>query len=165
MTEPVLQGMIERGLTEVIVLPPIADAPAAPSIAPKAINTARLVSQGNYDVDENFLAASIMGIAEAKPDRIQSSRSSDAGLTHPSNPGLIDYKGKSVQALDRRSGRSGEVAITALRHRVHSASLQPSPEVDEDSECQAFVSTGHLGRLGLFSGNYVRHVVVQTELA
>ena len=152
MTEPVLQGYLEPGNTEILVLPPT-DAPAQiEGNGPDAKRSARKVSQAHYDVDEDFLAASVMGGLDG-PSGPALNGFSPSALSPIASPSLRSDKSQSIPSA--LHSRSRTIAIQALRNPVDTTTLQPVPPVDEDDETQVFVRTSDLGRLGLFSGTYV----------
>lgn len=138
MTEPVLQGTIAQDSTQIVVLPPAGL--AGPSSRGPVAST-RKVSQARFDVDEDFLAASMMGRLEVSVPAVAKQHN---GAAHSNG------SGKELEA------RKDTVRVITLQRKVEPNSIRPTPSAEEDEEIQAFVRTSDLGRLGLFSGSYVR---------
>ena len=156
MMEPVLQGLVSRDSTQVIVMPP-SGASASSSLQngyleePLREDSRSGTTSYSYDVAEDFLAASLLdGLdGEPIPNSLPTRSTSDlanaleeSGFTRRNETGRATDRGRTLQA-------------TALQERPNAATLQPRPPSDEDDHIQAFVRTSDLGRLGLISGDHV----------
>lgn len=166
MAEPVLQGVVVHGQTQVLVLPPQGSDAHGSSESPEGLpNGSRDEHDGStteeeeaddeelldFEIDENFLAGSVLSPL----------RSANTPLTSP----LTDSKHSSFPLLSASTAsltpaqgpapRAGSVvSAVALTHPVPSELLVPQPDADEDDVPRAFVATAELGRLGLFSGDW-----------
>lgn len=169
MTEPVMQGEIVKGMTQILVLPPTkrsaeevekeADSTkssgAVSSAASDTVEELSMEDDGaqdgfaDFDLDEAFLASSVLLPRRSHATPLTSPCPSQAGDTkHTSFPMLANnYQqppepGHSVQAVP-------------LSYSVPSELLVPHPDDEEDDILRAYTSTSDLGRLGFFSGDWV----------
>ncbi|BGP43176.1 peroxisomal assembly protein [Rhodotorula kratochvilovae] len=161
MAEPVLQGVVVRGQTQVLVLPPQGDDAAAGGdgvTLPNGTSEHGDATEDDeeeeeeellldFDLDENFLANSVLSPL----------RAANTPLTSP----LPDHKLANVSSFPLSAlapapaARAGSVvSAVPLAHPVPSELLVPAPDADEDDVPRAYVATAELGRLGLFSGDW-----------
>lgn len=163
MTEPVMQGEIARKQTRLLVLPPTDSA-----VAGGATRTSAREDYGDdvdddeepsgetsqdafadFDLDEAFLASSVLlprkshatPLTSPLPAHLDSTKLASFPLTEPS------------RIVHEESGHS--VGAVPLEFAIPAELLTPVPDEDEDDTWRAFVSTSDLGRLGLFSGDWV----------
>lgn len=154
MTEPVLQGLVSRDSTQVIVMPPSeTSAPASRENGHLEIPLRNDSREGtsSYDVAEDFLAATLLDGLDGEPIASRGHPRSTSELPDGSEHSLSPHAKETGRTTD--CGRT--LQATALQERPIAAALQPRPPVDEDEHIQAFVRTSDLGRLGIFSGDLV----------
>ncbi|BGP11179.1 peroxisomal assembly protein [Rhodotorula toruloides] len=149
VTEPLLQGAFVKGKTRLLVLPP-ADGGAQEDEAVDAglvdgTDASEEDDLLDFDIDDSFLASSVLPSRRAHATPLTSPLPSSAGVNGKSFP-LIEpppttHSGTSISALP-------------LSLPVPADALTPPPDADEDDLPHALASTADLGRLGLFSGDW-----------
>ncbi|GAA6020420.1 hypothetical protein JCM10207_002101 [Rhodosporidiobolus poonsookiae] len=162
MTEPVLQGAVVKGYTRLLVLPPteeqdVETASVSEAEEPLAQLDSSEDDSFDFEIDESFLAASLLA------PRRSGNSAYPTPLTSPIPPNSLALTNGSsfpLHAISTSSqtpkASSGTlVAVAPLLHPVPSEALSPPPDADEDDVARAFATTTYLGRLGLFSGDWV----------
>lgn len=167
MTEPVLQGAAVKGLTRFLVLPPSGEEDEETGGASLETMYSSETEDDSLDfdfeIDESFLASTVLaprqhnGSAYPTPltSPLPQHPSSDSnalalnGLSHASFP----LHASSSPHNKPSSGSA--VTPVSLVHPVPRDLLVPSPDKDEDDVSRILVATADLGRLGLFSGDWV----------
>lgn len=178
MAEPVLQGVMQKGYTRFLVLPSAAgleeagDGTAgeghAELEAAAAFSSEEDTGRGaedseeedkdDYEIDEAFLAASVLspGRHSLPPTPRSPPPSSANGLAltngHTSFP---HGPSSSPTAPSNNSATSIAVLPASLQQPISSPLLIPRPPTDEDDTPRVYLRTSDLGRLGLFSGDWV----------
>ncbi|GAA5888470.1 hypothetical protein JCM6882_008631 [Rhodosporidiobolus microsporus] len=177
MAEPVLQGKVFKGFTRLLVLPPSGEdaeddsASVSEAEAPQANgdNSSETEEDDSFDfdleIDESFLASSVLAprrhgtsayptplTSPLPPHPSANNALALGGLTNGTSFPLNDPP-TSKRAAKAPSGAL--VVPLPLAHPVPSELLVPLPDEDEDDVQRAFASTADLGRLGLFSGDWV----------
>ncbi|BGP19899.1 hypothetical protein JCM10213_008627 [Rhodosporidiobolus nylandii] len=169
MAEPVLQGKVVTKQTRLIVLPPAGDADeddTAEEPAPAVDGSEAEDEDDSFDfdleIDESFLASSVL------TPRGRGTSAYPTPLTSPVPPHPNGSNGLALGGFSSESSfplsvspkpaqpQSGTPVVPVpLSHPVPGELLTPSPDKDEDDILRAFVATLDLGRLGLFSGDWV----------
>ncbi|SCZ94448.1 BZ3500_MvSof-1268-A1-R1_Chr12-2g03905 [Microbotryum saponariae] len=169
MAEPVLQGVLVPGSTRFLVLPPT-DEPAS---LPNGSSTPNGHADhhdlhslddddGAFDIDESFLAASVLSLPRLDGNSTPISPRDLPGRA-PSNysPSLSPFPSHSDgplsatrAALSRSQNQRALVQAQALQHPVDSSTLVPQPTEGEDETLWVFLGSRDLSRLGLFSGDW-----------
>lgn len=166
LTEPVLQGYITEGNSEIIVLPPL----VADNIRQKQRQSSNANANGEWHVDEDFLARE--GLDDPTlhhppshsilPDHLtagvagSTSSTWQSPLSSPSmKSAQLDASILSVSEHNTRINNGSLVRVMACSRYVDDGDLSPTPEVDEDEHMRAFVRASDLAKLGLFSGDKV----------
>ncbi|GAA5985229.1 hypothetical protein JCM11641_003639 [Rhodosporidiobolus odoratus] len=182
MAEPVLQGSVVKGYTQLLVLPSVggeeeegssssakAEAESSLSAYMASEDDREEVQDDGFDgldfddftIDESFLAASVLAPQQhgssALPTPLASPlpskpNGSGLGLGHFTHNSTSPFD--SVEKANSSSGGTQCVPVS-LSHPVPGELLTPPPDVDEDDVHWAFVATADLGRMGLFSGDWV----------
>ncbi|GAA5940270.1 hypothetical protein JCM3775_004416 [Rhodotorula graminis] len=170
MSEPVLQGVVVKGQTQVLVLPPqggddhrlepASDAGSSLGAGAHHDETTEddddnLDDDDLLEIDEGFLAGSVLSplrssstpLTSPLPDSKHSSNGSSFPLLSASTASL-----SAAAAATRTAGST--VTAAPLTHPVPAELLVPQPDADEDDIPRAYVATADLGRLGLFSGDW-----------
>ncbi|GAA5891486.1 hypothetical protein JCM8208_007299 [Rhodotorula glutinis] len=172
MAEPVLQGVVVGGQTQVLVLPPQGGddhrhepLPDAGSSHGGELQHDEATEDDDHDVDdddlldfeidEGFLAGSVLSplrssstpLTSPLPDSKHSSNGSSFPLLAASTASLA-----AAAAATRTAGST--VTAAPLAHPVPAELLVPPPDAGEDDIARAYVATADLGRLGLFSGDW-----------
>ncbi|KPV72060.1 uncharacterized protein RHOBADRAFT_39809 [Rhodotorula graminis WP1] len=127
MSEPVLQGVVVKGQTQVLVLPPQGgdDHRLEPaSDAGSSLGAGAHHDETTEDDDDNLDDDDLLEIDEG-------------------------FLAGSVLSPLRST-----VTAAPLTHPVPAELLVPQPDADEDDIPRAYVATADLGRLGLFSGDW-----------
>lgn len=146
MTEPVLQGVIRKGTTKFLVLPPSGEEAVEEGDAPRiedGLATEEKEDQEgeeeeeeeqDFDIDESFLAASLLAPTP------QPTPSFALALTngHPT-PSTLPL---------------GSLSPSPLLHPIPSALLIPRPTPEEDDTARCYLRMSDLGRIGMFSGDW-----------
>ncbi|GAA5889484.1 hypothetical protein JCM5296_005959 [Sporobolomyces johnsonii] len=185
MAEPVMQGVVVKGETKLLVLPPTDEedddddddeAAAGSSPTPNGTqeggrdNYSETDDTSDFEIDESFLANSVL----APPHR-----QGHTPLTSPLAPSP-PFSNSSVLANGHSTNHTFFPLIVppasipsissaprliplALHHPVPSELLTPTPDPEEDDVPRAFLATQDLGRLGLFSGDWVVLRTVEGE--
>lgn len=130
MTEPTVQGLVKEGVTNITVVPPQETDEEAGDGAEANGLEIEDDDEGSLDqdltIDESFLASSVL-------------------LPHKSiSPALSPVLSGSPRPSDDHSGPS-----------LTLASLAGSPNSGEDEDSTIYVRTKELGRIGVFSGDWV----------
>lgn len=174
MAEPVLQGVVKKGYTRFLVLPPTSgaedfeddealDQHAEPETttssgdedSAQGAEDSEEDGDDNFEIDEAFLAASVLSAPQ------QSLPPTPLSPPPPtSSNALALTNGHSTFPL--ASGTSSKPAASAikvvaqsLQRPIPSPLLVPRPRDDEDDTPRVYLRTRDLGRLGLFSGDWV----------
>ncbi|GAA5903296.1 AAA family ATPase peroxin 6 [Sporobolomyces salmoneus] len=167
MAEPVLQGVVVKGQTRVIVLPPPGqgdDENENDSSSTKTLEDRLRISkveendsqddeEEDFEIDESFLANSILTSGS------HSTRFGQTPLTSPLSTSskqrqFFPLDGLTSSTVTLNQQRSRLVPL-ALDHPIPSELLTPVPDQEEDDVPRAYLSTNDLGRIGLFSGDWV----------
>lgn len=150
MVEPVLQGYASSTQTEVVIVPP--SATVGSSEDQQLAKDVQEIHQ--YDIDEDFLAASCMGdLPSISFPKLPNGSSTP--LVSPSAVSEAEAS-MSLNSLARRGELLGRVVqVEPLRARPNAANLSPKPSDTEDEHLQIFVRAADLGKYGLFSGDLV----------
>jgi hypothetical protein len=129
MTEPVLQGVILLDHTKFVVLPP--------SSSIGAVTSRVAVELPGVDIDESFLAPSLMD--DFDPVDVEHVQ---CGVSSPSSSG------------SRPTGLSTVFPVAPLLSYIEDDELFPKPSSDEDDEARAFLAAAELARRGARSGDW-----------
>jgi peroxin-6 len=156
MTDPVLQGVYKEGLTRFLVLPPQQGDTGKGRLAitngDEQKEETGEEDQGEeeegdeFEIDESFLANSVL---TPPPSAFLA--------LPPVSPlkGEIIFNGTTLAPAPLPS--SGTlITPLALLHPIPSCLLIPRPADDEDDHPRCYLRTSDLGRLGIFSGDWVR---------
>lgn len=166
MAEPVLQGVIQKGFTRFVVLPPPdalqsiedGESETEDSVGVDAVElgdeTVMLEEddlemaelEEEFDIDESFLAASVLS-----PPRISHP------IPLPISDGLALTNGDLGSSTSALPLSPHQLTITAhpLVRPVASQLLMPRPGPSDDDIPRAYLRTRDLARLGMFSGDWV----------
>lgn len=167
MTEPVLQGVFQRGYTRFIVLPSLggADQGSVESVttsmpAPENSNVDHPSPSDSDDdedleIDESFLAASVLGPSRpSQPSTpLTSPPSKPDGFQQTFRSSQLDQA--TTQSPQRRTPGSIVLQPQNLQHPVPQDSLVPRPSGDEDDTPRLYLRSADLGRIGVFSGDWL----------
>lgn len=172
MAEPVLQGVLQKGYTRFLVLPPssstlLANGEVEAEAASEDevdgvvdVGDSEEEDEGSddFEIDESFLANSVLSPPRHSlpptPLSPLPSTTTTTGLAlangHPAVP-------LSLPPPSTTSQSSNGILVRAhsLQHPVSSELLVPRPKDDEDDTPRVYLRTAALGRLGLFSGDWV----------
>ncbi|KAM0786124.1 hypothetical protein ACM66B_006934 [Microbotryomycetes sp. NB124-2] len=189
MAEPVLQGTVKLGKTSFVVLPPAKLATASgaePGLrdehskgtltmmdGPKDDDDDRTddddsESSDEFDIDEAFLAPSVL-TPPRQQSRLSTPVSSPPALSSSSQglalaaTGTQDEAGALSTAGESPSTKSARLLLVtprALHNSLAGSNLTPAPAKDEDDLLRVYLRRRDLGRLGMFSGDWV---VLATE--
>ncbi|GAA6055837.1 hypothetical protein JCM3770_004784 [Rhodotorula araucariae] len=155
MAEPVLQGIVARGQTQVLVLPPQGGENEDGALLPNGTSEDADATDDEdeedllgIELDENFLANSVLSQL----------RLANTPLTSPLPEGQLATSTSfplATSLADTGTARTGTaVAALPLEHPVPAELLVPAVDADEDDIPRVYVATTELGRLGLFSGDW-----------
>ncbi|POY70700.1 hypothetical protein BMF94_6283 [Rhodotorula taiwanensis] len=169
MTEPVLQGEIIKGETQILVLPPtkrsadelekeadstkssVATSSAVSDTVDESSSTEDGEAQdgfADFDLDEAFLASSVL----------LPRRSHATPLTSPCPSQAGDAKYTSFPLLANSYQQPSEpghaVQAVPLSYNIPSELLIPHPDDVEDDILRAYATTSDLGGMGFFSGDW-----------
>ncbi|KDE02293.1 hypothetical protein MVLG_07138 [Microbotryum lychnidis-dioicae p1A1 Lamole] len=167
IAEPVLQGVLVPGSTRFLVLTPT-DEPASllnGSSSPNGHGDHHDLhslddDDGAFDIDESFLAASVLSLPrlDGTSTPISPRELSDlAPLNSPPSPFPSHGDGPlspTRSALFRSQNQRALVQAQALQRPVDSSTLVPQPTEGEDETLWAFLGSRDLSRVGLFSGDW-----------
>lgn len=176
MTEPVLQGEVKPGQTQLLVLPPTRSAgrahlhaeQAGPSVngvaaestsdgeGEDALDSEERDDFADFDLDEGFLASSVL-----LPRKPISTPLTSPLPTHDKSSSFPLQATTPSPTIDQ----SLSAAALPLAHSIPGDLLAPLPDADEDDILRAFVTTHDLGRMGLFSGDWAVLRPVQVPVA
>ncbi|KAK4048422.1 peroxisomal assembly protein [Microbotryomycetes sp. JL201] len=175
MAEPVLQGIVKPSKTSFVVLPPPtgptdhgqerqlsdADGEDKASIGSTDDDSE---SSDEFDIDEAFLAPSVL-TPPGPQSRLTTPVSSPPARSSVAltNGFALDADTAGGAASDKlvnggyapRPSRKLLVFPKALQDAVQYSALTPDPPKDEDDLLRVYLKTRDLGRLGLFSGDWV----------
>lgn len=167
MTEPVLQGVVRKGFTSFLVLPPAhserqsqletavderdtlseEDDQVSPDLNSEDEDEGSL--DDDFEIDESFLANSVLTpTAFSPPSSAISSPKSKSALAGQSSFPLSP----SVVAPTLQQSL---ITPYPLRHSIASPLLVPRPGITEDDVPRAYLKSKDLSRLGVFSGDWV----------
>lgn len=168
MAEPVLQGIVSQGDTRVIVLPSSLEGetddaeienPASAASTDPARSGIKVdydeqdSDEGEFDIDESFLANSVL-TSSSHPPRF--------GPTPLTSPLSTSSKQRQFFPLDEAAESLGpdrqeppRLTPVPLQHPVASQLLTPTPDHEEDDLPRAYLSSSDLGRIGMFSGDWI----------
>lgn len=161
MTEPVLQGVAQIGVTRFLVLPPVSQESSSDDDDELAEEEEEVsdeqddstpVEEGSiedFDIDESFLAASVLSPSRQVRASLPSTPSSGLPITNGNLPHSSPAAAKQLL-----------VSAHPLRHPVPSPLLIPRPSDDEDEIPRIYLKTRDLSRLGIFSGDWA---VIESE--
>jgi len=148
MTEPVLRGYCSSVSTEFIVTPP--------SDFRANHHSESDLTTGSFDIDEDFLAASLLGglsDEEDSDDRMKENLELNGGQQAPT---LGPTNGFSLHAHENRSKSHHRMVCVASLGKILERPLQHLlSEGVEDETLIASIRTEDLGKLGLFHGDRV----------
>ncbi|GAA5959373.1 hypothetical protein JCM21900_000707 [Sporobolomyces salmonicolor] len=185
MAEPVMQGVVKKGETKLLVLPPIGEgddddhdeAAAGSAPTPNGAQEGRDIysetdDNSDFEIDESFLANSVL----APPHRPgHTSLTSPLALSPPFSNSPTLANGRPTNhtsfplvvppASTSSISSAGRLIPLALQYPVPSELLTPTPGPEEDDVPRALMATQDLGRLGLFSGDWVVLRTVEGEEA
>nr|CRX79136.1 hypothetical protein ls5930a1_00167 [Leucosporidium scottii]CRX79213.1 hypothetical protein ls5931a1_00041 [Leucosporidium scottii] len=172
MAEPVLQGVVQKGHTRFLVLPPVAGveelgvddageghaeleagASSSDEGTIRGAEDSEEDDQDDYEIDEAFLAASVLspGRQSLPPTPLSPPSSNGLALTN----GHAAFPLESTSSSTKPSPTSIAVLPASLQQPIPSPLLIPRPPNDEDDTPRVYLRTSDLGRLGLFSGDWV----------
>jgi peroxin-6 len=172
MAEPVLQGVVQKGYTRFLVLPPAAGveefgvdsageghaeleagASSGDEGTIRGAEDSEEGDQDDYEIDEAFLAASVLspGRQSLPPTPLSPPSSNGLALTN----GHAAFPLESTSSSTKPSPTSIAVLPASLQQSIPSPLLIPRPPNDEDDTPRVYLRTSDLGRLGLFSGDWV----------
>lgn len=162
MSEPVLQGVVQTGFTRFLVLPLAVKESAYEDDSGNEegtgddelgsddhVDDSTPVKEGSmedFDIDESFLAASVL-------EPLRQPRSS-APSTPSSAPSIVNLH-SAVVPPSAAPAKSLVVSAHPITHPVSSPLLIPRPSDDEDEMSRIYLKTRDLSKLGMFSGDWV----------
>lgn len=154
MTEPVLQGIVKKGFTKFLVLPPThseledgleyeeVEGIEYEEMEEEEEEEEELIEFEEFDIDESFLTASVI----PPPSRSQ-----------PSTPSFLASNALALINPSIQPTSTHHLSIEAhpLTQSVPSNVLIPRPEESEDEVPRVYLKMRDLGKLGMFSGDWV----------
>lgn len=160
MTEPALQGVVEKGFTRFLVLPPVSqdmmhegrDEPEDSAEEEESVSEpgdttpVDADSIEDFDIDEAFLAASVLAPPRQPRSSLPSTPSTSPPFVNGSTPHPTTTPAATKQLL---------VSVHSLRQAIPSLTLIPRPSDDEDESSRIYIRTQDLSKLGIFSGDWV----------
>ncbi|GAA6037672.1 hypothetical protein JCM8097_002278 [Rhodosporidiobolus ruineniae] len=170
MAEPVLQGKVVKGHTRLLVLPPSGQPADDGTESPAEIlvdGSSETEDEFDFEIDESFLASSVLSPRQHGSSAFPTPLTSPLPTALSNGPnalklgGLTDSTAFPLSAASTSSTKTSAphagtpVCAVALDHPVPTELLVPPPDQREDDGARAFVATADLGRLGLFSGDWV----------
>lgn len=153
MTEPVLQGVAQKGVTRFLVLPsPTSVEELTNGAAPEEEDTqddaASDDASDEFDIDESFLANSVL-----TPPRL--SLPSSPAFPPPTNVLALTNGYMNHSTPTPRAPHGTLITPFELQQPVPAELLVPRPKEEEDDAPRVYLRTADLGRLGVFSGDWV----------
>ena len=168
MTEPVLQGVVQRGFTRFLVLPPVAqdsvyeeleDSKGEEDVVSEPEDSTPVDADliEDFDIDESFLAASVL----APPRQSRSSLPSTPSSAPPPVDSTAPHSAIAPHSATAPAATKHLlVSARPLLHSLPSSTLIPRPLDDEDEISRIYIKTQDLSKLGIFSGDWV---VIESE--
>ena len=155
LTEPVLQGYATEN-TEYTVVPPNHTLEYAKLHAASSL-TVRERPLITYDMSEDFLAASLLDGPSDRPSvrvEVLQDGHEHSPLSMPIQASKINASMSSNEFSKLVKGK----VVTPVLSEISppDETLQPKPSLEEDDVLRIFASGFNLGRLGVFSGDWVR---------
>lgn len=162
MAEPVLQGVCQKGYTRFIVLPPLdgSDGSAVESGSAQAPMQDVKAASGqesddeDLEIDESFLAASVL--APPRPSQPSTPMTSPPSrvdeMHHAAGSSLLS---QTPSTPKRRAPGSLVVQPQGLQCPMASEVLVPRPAENEDDTPRVYLRNADLGRIGVFSGDWL----------
>jgi peroxin-6 len=173
MTEPVMQGVVLKGLTRFLVLPSENSRKELTNGSAEGIENEDEIEDelgsdemdevdddeeedDDYDIDEAYLANSVL----APPPILSQSASRVSSPSNKPNAFLNGHDNSAKNSIVSTAPNHISITAHSLSHPIASPLLIPRPIKEEDDSPRLYLRTKDLGRLAVFSGDWL---VVRSE--